>query len=46
LKFYGAENRSKQEKYDFLEGYLIFSDENGEMSSWISDGLKRAIREK
>ncbi len=34
------------EKYDFLEGYLIFSGENGEMRSWISDGLKRLIREK
>jgi thiamine biosynthesis lipoprotein len=34
------------ESYDILEGYLIFSDENGEMRSWISDGLKRDIREK
>jgi len=34
------------ERYDSLEGYLIFSDENGEMRSWISEGLRRDIREK
>jgi len=34
------------ERYDFLEGYLIFSGENGEMNSWISDGLIRLIKEK
>ena len=33
------------ERYDVLEGYLIYSGENGEMRSWISDGLKRLIRE-
>jgi thiamine biosynthesis lipoprotein len=31
---------------DFLEGYLIYSDENGEMKSWVSDGLKRLIDER
>lgn len=31
------------EKYDFLEGYLIFSDEKGEMRSWISNGVKDLI---
>ena len=35
------------EKYDFLEGYLIYSDEvGGEMRSWVSDGLKRLIEER
>lgn len=34
------------ERYDFLEGYMVFSDENGEMNSWISYGLKRLIKEK
>jgi thiamine biosynthesis lipoprotein len=34
------------ESYDVLEGYLIFSGENGEMRSWISDGLRRLIKEK
>lgn len=33
------------EKHDFLEGYLIFSDEKGEMRSWISEGLKNLIEE-
>ena len=31
------------EKYDFLEGYLIYSDENGVMKSWISEGLRELI---
>lgn len=31
------------EKYDFLEGYLIFSDEKGEMRSWMSSGVKDFI---
>lgn len=34
------------ERYDFLEGYLIFSDENGEMRSWMSEGLKSLIEER
>jgi thiamine biosynthesis lipoprotein len=34
------------EENDFLEGYLIYSDENGEMKSWVSDGLKRLIDER
>lgn len=33
------------EKYDFLEGYLIFSDENGVMKSWTSEGLRNMIIE-
>jgi len=33
------------ERYDFLEGYLIFSDEKGEMRSWMSEGLKKLIEE-
>lgn len=31
------------EKYDFIEGYLIYSDENGEMKSWLSDGIRQMI---
>jgi thiamine biosynthesis lipoprotein len=31
---------------DFLEGYLIYSDEKGGMKSWVSDGLKRLIEER
>jgi thiamine biosynthesis lipoprotein len=31
------------EKYDFLEGYLVYSDENGEMKTWVSDGLKKLL---
>jgi thiamine biosynthesis lipoprotein len=34
------------EENDFLEGYLIYSDENGGMRSWVSDGLKRLIEER
>jgi thiamine biosynthesis lipoprotein len=33
------------EKHDFLEGYLIWSDEKGEMRSWISEGLRQRIEE-
>lgn len=33
------------ERYDFLEGYLIFSDENGEMRSWMSEGCRGLIEE-
>jgi len=31
------------EKYDFLEGYLIYSDESGAMRSWTSEGIKDMI---
>jgi len=31
------------EKYDFLEGYLIYSDESGVMRSWTSEGIKDMI---
>jgi len=31
------------EKHDFLEGYLVFSDEKGEMKSWISEGIRKLI---
>jgi len=31
------------EKHDLLEGYLIYSDENGTMKSWISEGLREMI---
>jgi hypothetical protein len=31
---------------DFLKGYLIYSDENGGMKSWVSNGLKRLIAER
>ena len=34
------------ERYEFLEGYLIFSDEKGEMRSWISEGLRTLIEER
>ena len=34
------------EKYDFLEGYLIFSDDRGNMKSWISEGLRKKIEER
>ena len=34
------------EKYDYLEGYLIFSDEKGDMQSWISEGLRKRIEER
>ncbi len=31
------------EKYDFLEGYLIYSDETGAMKSWVSEGIRKMI---
>lgn len=31
------------EKYDFLEGYLVYSDENGEMKSWTSEGIREIL---
>jgi thiamine biosynthesis lipoprotein len=34
------------EKYDFLEGYLIYSDENGNMMTWMSEGLSRIVEEQ
>lgn len=34
------------ERFDSLEGYLIFSDDNGEMKSWISSGLRTLIEER
>lgn len=34
------------EKYDFLEGYLIFSDEKGGMVSWMSEGLRKRVEER
>jgi len=34
------------EKYDFLEGYLIWSDSDGIMKTWMSKSLKELIREK
>ena len=33
------------ERHDSLEGYLIWSDEKGEMRSWISEGLRQRIEE-
>jgi len=37
--------RTMIEKLDFLEGYLIYSDEKGEMKSWMSDGCRGLIEE-
>lgn len=34
------------EKYDFLEGYLIYSDEEGNMKTWMTPGLNRLIEEQ
>ena len=34
------------EKYNFLEGYLIFSDEKGDMKSWMSKELRKRIEER
>jgi len=31
------------EKHDFLEGYLIYSDETGQMKSWVSEGIRNMI---
>lgn len=33
------------EEHKFLEGYLIFSDEEGNMRSWMSAGLKNLVEE-
>jgi len=33
-------------KYEFLEGYLIYSGDSGEYLTWISEGLNRKIREE
>jgi thiamine biosynthesis lipoprotein len=30
-------------QHDFLEGYLIYSDEAGEMKSWVSEGIRKQI---
>ncbi|MHC1732139.1 MAG: FAD:protein FMN transferase [Bacteroidales bacterium] len=30
-------------EFDFLEGYLIYSDEAGVMKSWVSDGIRKMI---
>jgi thiamine biosynthesis lipoprotein len=34
------------EKNELLEGYLIFSDDKGDMQSWISEGLRKKIEER
>jgi thiamine biosynthesis lipoprotein len=34
------------EKNDFLEGYLIYSDDQGNMKTWISAGLSKIIEEQ
>jgi thiamine biosynthesis lipoprotein len=34
------------EKNNFLEGYLIFADERGDMKSWMSEGLRKWIEER
>jgi FAD:protein FMN transferase len=34
------------EKYNFLEGYLIYSGERGQYVTWSSDGLKERLREE
>lgn len=31
------------EKHDFLDGYLIYSDETGAMKSWMSEGIRGMI---
>lgn len=33
-------------RYEFLEGYLIYSGDSGEYLTWISEGLKERIREE
>jgi FAD:protein FMN transferase len=33
-------------RYDFIEGYLIYSGEFGEYLFWVSDGLKNRIKEE
>ncbi|MFZ2287539.1 MAG: FAD:protein FMN transferase [Bacteroidales bacterium] len=39
------EARALIEKHDFLEGYLVYSDETGVMKTWMSNGLKNLIEE-
>ncbi len=34
------------EKNELLEGYLIFSDDKGDMQSWMSEGLRKKIEEQ
>jgi len=34
------------EKFDFLEGYLIWSDSDGTMKTWMSQSAKKLIEEK
>lgn len=34
------------EKHDFLEGYLVYSDETGAMKSWASEGIRKIILER
>lgn len=31
------------QRYEFLEGYLVYSDDKGEMRSWMSDGVSKLI---
>lgn len=31
------------DQFDFLEGYLIYSDEEGVMKSWVSEGIRKMI---
>jgi thiamine biosynthesis lipoprotein len=33
-------------KYKFLEGYLIYSDENGNFKTWMSEDLRKIISEE
>jgi FAD:protein FMN transferase len=32
------------DRYDFIEGYLIYSGENGEYLTWVSEGIKHLIK--
>jgi thiamine biosynthesis lipoprotein len=34
------------EENDFLEGYLIYSDDKGVMKGWVSKGLRRFIKQR
>ena len=34
------------ESHDFLEGYLVYSDETGAMKSWASEGIRKIILER
>jgi len=34
------------EKYDYLDGYLIWSDDDGKMVTWMSEGVRGLIKEK